>query len=88
MIAVTRSTGRRTQIATHDHGFVVHAFRISSELIRLNAIALHVFGIGMTALASVGYVERMDTGACVGRRTNIVDAVTIGADRNLDVASQ
>ncbi len=88
MIAMTRSTGRRTQIATHNHGFVVDAFRISSELIRFNAIALHVCDIGMTALASVGNIERMDTGACVGRRTDIVDAVTIGADRNLDITAR
>ena len=49
VIAMARGTRGRAQVASYHHGFVVHALLVIGELVRLDAVWLHVLGIGMAA---------------------------------------
>ena len=87
MVSMTGGTSRRSQIASHRERFVMHARAVLCELIGGDGISLHVTRVGMTAGAGVRHVDRVHRGAGVAWRPEIVDAMAIGAYRNLRVSS-
>ena len=86
VIAMTGGAGGCAQVATDHHGVVMDALLIIGELIGLDAVRLHVIGISVTTRASGGDVGGMDLGARIGRSAQVVDAMAIGANRDLAVA--
>src|ERR1017187_1093823 len=47
VIAMARRAGRRAQVATYHHGVMVHTLLVIRELVGLDAVWLHVLGIGV-----------------------------------------
>src|SRR5689334_12142043 len=86
MIAMTRGTGRRAQIAAFDLRFVMNARFVSGELVRGNAVRLHVIAVGVAALAGLGNLEGMYAGERIIRRTDPVYSVAIDAHGDVGVA--
>lgn len=64
----------------------MNALLVIGELIGLDAIGFHVLGIGVTMRTGGRNVRWMYRGTGVGRRTQVMHAMTIGAHCNLGVA--
>src|ERR1022692_4240332 len=79
------SAGGRAQVASYHHGIVVHTLLVIGELVGLDAVGLHVLGIGMTTRARGGDVDRMHFRARIGRGAHVMHTVAIGAHRDLSV---
>ncbi len=60
MVAMAGGAGRRTQIAAHSKGVVVHAVVILSELVCRDGIALHVRSVSVATRAGLRNVQRMN----------------------------
>src|SRR5512143_1676784 len=72
-------TGRASgcaQVATLRHCLVVYALAVFGELRGLDAVRFHVFGIGVTLAACGRNVQRVDGGANVAGRANVMNTVT------------
>ncbi len=88
MVAMTRGTGWRAQIAAHSQRLVVHAGAVLCELIRGNGISLHIARVGMAPSAGVRHVDWVDRGAGIAGRLYVVDTMAIRAHGNLRVSSR
>ena len=86
MIAVASGTSGRAQVAAVDHRLVVHALRITGELVGRNLVGLHVLRIGMAAGACGCDVQGVNFGALVVSRAQVMHTVAIRANGNLRIA--
>ena len=64
----------------------MHALLVTGELVGLDPVRLHVLCIGMAVCAGGRNVRRMHLRARVGRRTQVVYAMAVGADGNVAVS--
>src|ERR1035441_3398666 len=67
VVAMAGSASGRAQVASYHHGLMVHTLLVIGELVGLDAVGLHVLGIGMTTRARRGDVDRMHFRARIGR---------------------
>ena len=67
---------------------MVDAHAVLCELIRGDGVSPHVIGVSMAASARVRHVQRIHRRTRIGRRSEIVDTMTIRAHRNLRVTSR
>src|ERR1035437_2752981 len=58
VVAMARGAGGRTQVASYHHSLMVHTLLVICELVCLDAVRLHVIGIGMTTRARGCDVDR------------------------------
>jgi hypothetical protein len=65
---------------------VMHAGVVLGELIRGNAVWLHVLRVGVAARACLSDIDRVDCGLGIFRRPYIVDTMAIDAYRNFRVS--
>ena len=86
VIAVARGAGGSAEIAAHGHGVVMHAGTVFRKLVSWNFVLLHVIGVCVAMRARGGDVQRMYFGPGICGSAEIVDAVAIGADRDVAVA--
>ena len=87
MISMAGGAGWSTQITPQHHGIVMHAGVVLCELIRGNAVGLHVLRVGVAARACLRDVDGVHRGPGIGGWPYIVDAVTIDAHGNFGVSS-
>ncbi len=86
MVSVAGGARRRAQVSAHCHRLVVDAGVVLGKLIRGNPVLLHVSHIRVAARAGLRDVDGIHSGSGIAGRPDVVNAVTIGADRNLGVA--
>ena len=87
MVSVAGCASWRAQIASHRKRIVMHAGVVLCELIRGNAVWLHVLRVGMAARACFSDVDGVNRGSGIAGRPYVVDAVTIDAHGNFGVSS-
>src|SRR5664279_5361600 len=85
VVAMAGGAGGRAQVASYHHGVMVHTLLVVGELVGLDAVGLHVLGIGVTMRAGSRNVGRMHVGARIGGSAQIVHAVAVGTHRDFGV---
>ena len=85
MIPMTGRARGRAQVAASDHRFTMHAGVVLFKLVRWDHIAFHIRGVRVAARASLSNVEGMHFRTRVARGPQVMNAVTVDADRHVSV---